>query len=183
MGHTKPHSRKRGTPAPAHDASNGNGKPSANGNGAAHLMSDVQDLAELFENERATVILWDPRDIYVKEKRDTGFRIEIAPLWSDEAREVAEANKDRVKFIDGVPDLTDQGLQDSLFEQIVTVTKRWWKVGESPDGIVLHGEFLACTPENVRKVYTHPKLRWIYAHVQAAYLDRARFFGVPPKTV
>ncbi len=155
-----------------------------NGNGNGHrTVSDVVDLAELFENETAIVSLPDPRDVFRKEKRDSGFRVEIGPLWSPEAQEIGRERRDGIrKLPDGSVDTSDPAFDETILEQVIAVTKRWWKEGESPDGITLRGEFLAPTPENVRKVYTHPRLRWIYTEVKDVYLDRSRFFGERPKT-
>lgn len=144
--------------------------------------SPGDDLADLFENETATVTIYDPRDKYVVEKRDTGFRVEIGALWSPEAQEIARENRGRLKLVDGNPDPEDPALNDTIFEQVIAVTKRWWKVGKTEEGIIVDGELLACTPENVRKVYTHPRLGWLYDDVRAAYLDRSRFFGQRSKT-
>lgn len=165
--------KKKDAEAPAElplDATNGNGKPS------------VDDLTELFENETTVVTIYDSRDRFAKVRRDTGLRVEIGPFWSEDAQEIALERRDGIrKRPDGSVDTDDPAFDESVFEQIVRVTKRWWKEPDSPEGIRLNGELLPCTPENVRMIYAHPKLRSVYAQVRAAYLETERFFGAAPK--
>jgi hypothetical protein len=142
----------------------------------------VKDLAELFANKTAVITIWDPRDEYSVVKRDTGFRWEIAPVWSREAQDVVEKYRDQLRRVDGKVDLTDPKLEESLREQIVAVTKRFWQEPDSLDGIVLEGELLRPSPENAQKILTHPDLWWLAQDVQAAYLERGLFFGARPKT-
>jgi hypothetical protein len=153
-----------------------------NGNGHAAERSNVKDLSELFANRTAVITIYDPRDEYKTVKRDTGFRWEIAPVWSPEAEEIKEQYRDQIRRVDGKIDLTDPKLDESLREQIVRVTKRFWQEPDSPSGIILDGELLTPTPENARKILTHPDLWWLYQDVQAAYLERGSFFGARPKT-
>jgi hypothetical protein len=152
-----------------------------NGNGT-HPRSDVTDLAQLFANKSAIVTIYDPRDEYAEVKRDTGFRIEIAPVWSPEAQEVAQAYRDQIRRVDGKVDFTDPKVAESLLEQIIAVTKRIWQEPDSPKGIILDGVFLESSPENTRRILTHPDLWWFFDAVREAYLERERFFGARPKT-
>lgn len=166
---------------PRKSVTTAHGPEHANGNGHGSLV----DLADLFANETAVVSIYDPRDEYLKpeDRRDTGFRVEIAPLWSPEAREVAQKNRDRIRLVDGEVDADDQGFKDSLLEQLIVVTKRWWHIDAPDQPITLHGEALECTPENKRAVYTNPRLEsTFFAQVRSGYLDRSRFFGQPQKT-
>lgn len=144
--------------------------------------SDVTDLAQLFANRTAVITIYDPRDEFKKVKRDTGFRWEIAPVWSPEAQAVVEQYRDQLRRVDGKLDLTDPKLDESLREQIIAVTKGFWQEPDSPDGITLDGELLTPTAENARRILTHPDLWWLAQDVQAAYLERGSFFGARPKS-
>lgn len=144
--------------------------------------SDVTDLAQLFANRTAVITIYDPRDEYRTVKRDTGFRWEIAPVWSPEAQEIQEKYRDRIRRVDGKVDLTDPVLDESVREQIVRVTKRFWQEPDSLDGILLDGELLTPTAENARKILTHPDLWWLAEAMQEAYLKRSNFFGARPKS-
>lgn len=151
-----------------------------NGNGKS---ASIDDITELFENETTVVTVYDTRDRFGKVKRDTGLRFEIGPFWSPEAQEIAQERRDRIrKLPDGKVDTDDPEFEASVFEQMIRVTKRWWKEPDSPDGIRLNGELLPCTEENVRMIYAHPRLRGVYEQVRSAYLDTERFFGKPSKT-
>jgi hypothetical protein len=103
-------------------------------------------------------------------------------VWSREAQDVVEKYRDQLRRVDGKVDLTDPKLEESLREQIVAVTKRFWQEPDSLDGIVLEGELLRPSPENAQKILTHPDLWWLAQDVQAAYLERGLFFGARPKT-
>jgi hypothetical protein len=149
-----------------------------NGNGSAPApRSGVKDLSELFANRTAVITIYDPRDEYLTVKRDTGFRFELAPVWSPEAQKVVDEYRDKIRRIDGKIDQADPKLAESVLNQIITVTKRFWQEPDSPDGIILDGVLLTPSPENARKIYTHPDLWWLYEDLQVAYMERGRFFG------
>lgn len=136
------------------------------------------DLGALALRETSTVILYHPAD-YVT---DTGYRVEIKSIYSDEAKAVIQAQADKNEAeqpprVEGEPEPKDTSFTDSLPEQVIAVTVRWWKEGESTDTITLNGEVLRASPENVRRVYDDPQFRWIRNAVQAHYLGRANFFG------
>ena len=152
-----------------------------NGNGH-YPRSEVKDLAELFANKTAVITIYDPRDEYAPVKRDTGYRWEIAPVWSREAQDVVEKYRDQIRRIDGKVDFADPKLEESLLEQIVACTKRFWQEPDSPEGILCEGELLTPSPENARRLLTHPDLWWLKQDVQAGYLERGLFFGARPKT-
>lgn len=165
--------RKQSSAAPALTVHEGNG---------AAPRSDVRDISELFAQKSTVVTIYDPRDRNLPVKRDTGFRVEIAPTWSPEAKEIKEQYRDRIRRVDGRVDLTDPAFDESLREQVIRCTRRIWQEPDSPDGILLEGKLLTSTPQDIRTLYTHPDLWWLYEDVQDAYLERDRFFGVPPKT-
>jgi hypothetical protein len=155
-----------------------------NGNGNGHApKSGVTDLSELFARKTAVVTIYDPRDDGKAERRDTGYRFEIAPRWSPEAQKAVDDFRDQLRRLEsGEVDRADPKLEEALREQIVAVTKRFWQEPDSPDGIILEGELLTPSPENARKLYTHPDLWWLYEDVVSAYVERDRFFGAGPKT-
>lgn len=143
------------------------------------------DLSAFAMRQTAIVTLTDPR--FPGEDRDTGFRVEIESIYSNTAREVITGAVSQIKIVKGnsnghAPEAeAERTFSDTLPEQVIAVTKRWWKEGETTDTITLHGETMRATPENVRKVYENPEFAWIQRKVQADYLSIAGFFG-PPKT-
>lgn len=137
------------------------------------------DLMSLFRNPTAIIEVADPRhDDFV----DTGIRIEVSSLYSDEALKVMDDYRDRVRLAkeEGAD---EPPVDDALLEQLITVTKRWWHEGETTDGIYLTpGELLPCTPENKRKIFTDDGWRWLRNLVLIKYTGQANFFGKRPKT-
>jgi hypothetical protein len=141
-----------------------------------HTMSSKKksagfDLASRYASESRVVVITDPVD----GKTDTGLRVEIGSIYTNEARAAYRALalvKDGAK---------EQPIEDTFVEQTIAVTRRWWDVNGSPDGIVIDGELHEATPDTVRAVYTDPRTSWVQRQVQAAYLDFAGFF-VAPKT-
>lgn len=125
------------------------------------------DLASRFAAPTAVVEVYDPADLGAK--RDTGIRVEISSVYSDEAR-AAAASLQNVEGADW---------NAALFEQSVAITRRWWDENGPADAIVIDGEDVAATPENVRRVFTDPRTAWLQKQVQAAYLDLSRFFPKP----
>ena len=154
----------------------------SNGNGHAP-RSDVKDLSELFAQKTATITIYDPRDADKPVKRDTGYRFEIAPRWSPEAQKVVDDYRDQLRRLEsGEVDRTDPKLEEAIVEQLVAVTKRFWQEPDSPTGILCDGELLTPSPENARKLYTHPDLTWLFEDVVVAWSNRNLFFGEQPKT-
>lgn len=145
------------------------------------------DLGAFAMRQTAIVTLTDPR--FPGEERDTGFRVEIESIYSNAAREVITGAVSKIKIVKdngngtekAQEEAADRSFSETLPDQIIAVTKRWWKEGESTDTITLNGETMKATPENVRKVYENPEFAWIQRKVQADYLSVAGFFG-PPKT-
>jgi hypothetical protein len=138
---------------------------------ATKKVTARRDLNVLAMKQTAIVTLYAPNDPSV----DTGFRIEIASMYSDEARDAVRNISKPLALVDG--EAHEPTFTDSLFEQTVAVTKRWWVEGEPYETIVLDGVELEPTPENVRAVYSDPRYVWIQREVQAAYLELGRFFG------
>lgn len=139
---------------------------------ATKALKKSSDLGALALRETSVVTLYSP--VSHLTKVDTGYRVEIKSLYSDEARNAVTAY--RAAHTEG----DEEGIaafSDSLPEQVIAVTVRWWKEGESTDTITLNGEVLTASPENVRRVYDDPQFRWIPAAVQSHYLEIANFFG------
>jgi hypothetical protein len=133
------------------------------------------DLASRYAADSVDVVIYDPAAL--GEKVDTGMRVRIKSLYSKEARDAALGARSQLKLVDGEVDASDADFEKNLFEQTVAITESWWIEGESTDAIYVAGEWIACTPETVREVYSDPRTAWVQKQVQAAYLDVARFFG------
>lgn len=127
------------------------------------------DLASRYAADTVDVVIMDPADLSAK--IDTGFRITIRSLYSDAAREAANAEHARLKIVDGKIDASDADFAHNLFEQTIAVTVGW--------NLVENGVALACTPDEVRRIYGTPRTAWVQKQVQATYLDLGRFFGAP----
>lgn len=123
-------------------------------------------LAQRAAAETAVITIYDPADPIGKP--DTGLRVEILSAYSDEARAAAEQG-------------SLEQYQEWLFNQTVAITKRWWDVNGSPDGIIEEegGPVIPATPEHVRRIYSDTRFRWIQRQVQAAYTDQRSFFSAP----
>lgn len=135
------------------------------------------DLGALAMRQTTIVTLYDPR--FPGEERDTGYRVEIESIYSPAARDVITGVRTPLKIVGNDVDAKESSFSDSLPEQVIAVTRRWWKEGESTDAITLNGETMSATPENVRKVFENPEFAWMQRAVQAAYLNIAGFFGMP----
>ena len=140
-------------------------------------IADSSDLGALAMRQTAIVVFDDPR--YPGENRDTGYRVEIESLFSNAARDVITGANEPLKIVNDTVDAVERTFSDTLPEQVIAVTRRWWKEGETTDTITLNGETMKATPENVRRVYSNPEFAWMQRKVQAAYLNLAGFFGAP----
>jgi len=115
--------------------------------------------------ETIEVTLTDP--MFPGEKRDTGGRIKILSARSKEAIRAARSSKP-IRIEGDKLVSSEDDFSDNLVNQTIGVTVGWNLTdGEKP---------IACTPENVRALYTNPESAWIQGQVQAAYLDTSRFF-------
>lgn len=140
------------------------------------------DLGAFAMRQTAIVVLTDPR--FPGEERDTGYRVEIESIYSNAAREAITGAVSRIKIVKegngngtAKAEEVEHSFSETLPEQVIAVTKRWWKEGESTDTITLNGETMRATTENVRRVYEDPQFAWIQRKVQADYLSVAGFFG------
>lgn len=140
-------------------------------------IHDAGDLGALAMRQTAIVKLTDPR--FPGENRDTGYRVEIESLYSAAAHDVITGARAPLKIVDDKVDAAQTSFTDTLPEQVIAVTRRWWKEGVSTDTITLHGEEMQASPANVRKVYENPEFAWIQRQVQGAYLNLAGFFDTP----
>jgi hypothetical protein len=136
------------------------------------------DLSQLFQNPTAILTVPDPRsDKFV----DSGIRIEVSSLYSDDALKAMEEYREKVK-IAKANETDPPVLEDAILNQLVSVTKRWWHEGEPTEGLFCNGELLACTPEHKRRVFTSDGWRWLRDFVLVGYTEQANFFGERPKT-
>lgn len=137
------------------------------------LKYDVQSPAnkgaeiELeFEGERLGVfitILGQYSDVYVKHVRRTANK------------NIRRAQQTRQR---GKQDeiVTIEKLDESSTELLVLCTVSW-RTGEKPF-FKIGSEELQCTPENVEKVYTNPKLAWIRKQVDEGITDIGNFMPI-----
>lgn len=145
----------------------------------------IDDLGALAMRQTATVPLTDPR--YPGKNIDSGYRILIESYYSQTARDIISGARASLQIVKGEVDDTDEAedadrsFSETLPEQLIAVTRRWWKEGKSTDTITLNGVTMQATPENVRKVYEDPEFSWMRNQVQRAYLQLSVFFE-PPKT-
>jgi hypothetical protein len=147
----------------------------------AHTMSSKKpkqeprkafDLASRYRRDTIVVEIPDPVDGH-----DTGLRIEIGSMQSPEAQAAREAVRATLTIVDNEVTVSESDADRSLLEQTIAVTKRWWAEPDSPDGIVIDGVVVPCTPDTVRSVYTDPRTSWVQTFVLSRYLDVSRFFG------
>lgn len=144
--------------------------------------SDDNDLGALAMRQTAVVALTDPR--YPGQNRDSGYRVEIESYYSQAARDVISGTRAPLTIVKGELEEGHESEDDDRFgetlpEQLIAVTQRWWKEGASTDTITLRGETMTATPENVRKVYEDPEFAWMRGQVQRAYLHLSGFFEQP----
>lgn len=137
---------------------------------------DADDLASLFESKTRELKIPDWR-VIAKEPVYSKFRIEISSLYSERAREAAQAFADKLRLVNGEVDADDPELQAFIFEQVVACTTRWWQTDREGDGLIVNGKLLDCTPENIRTVYRIPELKRLYDFVKDEVFRTADFFG------
>lgn len=133
-------------------------------------------LASRYAAETAVVTIYDPADLLAKQ--DTGLRVEIKSVYSQEARDALERMQEAIAVADGEVKASTVDWAANLLEQTIAITMRWWDENGPADGILETPDAAAtpCTPEHVRRIYSDPKTMWMQKQVQAAYLDLGRFF-------
>lgn len=146
------------------------------------------DLSELALVDRVEVVIVDPRR--PSAKVDTGLRVYIRSLYSNEVRaaiEKARARK-RATLGDGVVEVPVDQMEDAILEQIISATIGWSSGPSHPNALLMRkaaegrpAELWEWSPENVRKLYMDVRYTWIARQVEQAYLDLDRFF-MPPST-
>lgn len=84
--------------------------------------------------------------------------------------------------VTGMPDL-DESIE-SVTKKLVCCTVSWFDEELKEPVFVLQGERLACTPENVKKVFSDPGLKWLREDALAYIKDDANFLpkGAPVST-
>ena len=133
-------------------------------------------LASRYAADTADVVIYDPADLGAK--IDTGLRVRIKSLYSNEAREAVQKATAALTLADGKVEYTQIDWAVNLFEQTVAITVAWWDENGAPDGICEAADAppTPCTEPNVRRIYDDPRTGWMQKQVQAAYLDLGRFF-------
>jgi hypothetical protein len=120
------------------------------------------DLATRRMAEEITLTLVDPIDAKV----ELDAHITIRSPRSKEARAAAERKP--LTLVDGKVEMTDDSFADAMVEQCIAVTAGW--------DLEEDGAPLACTEDNVRRVYTDPATAWVQGQVQNRYWKVADFF-------
>ena len=133
-------------------------------------------LSSRYAADTAVVTIYDPADLSAK--IDTGLRVRIKSVYSEEAKQALLAATAAVEVTGGEvkPGATDWAA--NLFEQTVAITVGWWDEHGPKDGICETADAppTPCTAEHVRRIYADPKTGWMQKQVQAAYLDLGLFF-------
>jgi hypothetical protein len=130
------------------------------------------DLCTRFRKETAIVTILDPVD-----GTDTGMRVEIGSPQSSDAQAIRETFKGSLSVTGETVTMDADVAGQSAKEQVIAVTRRWWAEPDSPDGLVIDGHVVACTPDAVRSLYTDPRTSWVYDQVLTAYVGVEGFFG------
>jgi hypothetical protein len=119
-------------------------------------------------DEGSDMVLLNPATFtpFLQEDNETPVTIRLAGIDSDRYRKATNANANaRIKSGKYIAPSAEQ-LQAEGIELLVKCTLAW-------DGIKWNGETLACTPANVRKIYT--QFGWIRDQVDSWMADRRNF--------
>lgn len=169
--------------AMAPDGKNGTTPPAGNGTAPARPDADLSDLALV---DTVEVVLVDPRR--PSAKLDTGLRVYIRSLYSNEVRAAIEKARARRRAMlgEGVTEVPVDQMEDAILEQIISATIGWSSGPNYPRSLLMRkatedrpAEVWEWSPENVRKLYTDVRYTWIARQVEQAYLDLDRFFSRP----
>jgi hypothetical protein len=125
------------------------------------------DITTRYAKDSLSVPIMDPTNISV----DTGARIIIRSLYSEEARTVQQNNASKIAIKDGKVQ-NASAFNSSIFEQTIAVTIGWENIEEGDKEIPF-------TADNVRRLYTDPRTAWVQKQVEAAYLNISGFFEKP----
>ena len=68
--------------------------------------------------------------------------------------------------------MTAEEIETEALDVLVACTKAW-HTGDKPELEMIEGEWLACTPENVRRVYE--ELTWMKEQIDQEIGDRNNF--------
>lgn len=190
---------KKATTKPANDPAGilivGAGANDGNGDGPKRLAEPF-DLGRRRAQKTSEVVVLDPMT-----GEDSGIRIGIMSVYSNEAREAARAAAERQAIavksgaVADEDDEDDDGLspevQSNIVEQTIGVTRYWFLADLSQprradgtwarragfeDVIVIDGERIPCNPDTVRALYTDSEFTWIQRRVQDWYLAIRNFF-------
>src|SRR3990172_1883733 len=85
------------------------------------------DLASRYAADTVVVRVMDPVTPLGAPEVDTGLRVRIRSIYSDEARKAAQAARELVKTLpDGSVDPNGPGMTESVMEQTIAITVEWW---------------------------------------------------------
>ena len=118
--------------------------------GVKMQLRDPKDESVVIEGMSITVAGLDSARYREAERKQTDFRLE-------QSRVAGRPGK-----------MTTAGIEADRINLLVACTIAW-------EGFDLDGKPLECTPENARKVYSNPGLRWIREQVDRFVGDRANF--------
>ncbi|MCB2186482.1 MAG: hypothetical protein KQJ78_08700 [Deltaproteobacteria bacterium] len=135
------------------------------------------DLAALETGDNAQLEIMDLRG------EPTGLKITLAGPHSTQVKEALRRGEQKIVRFQrriGNPRRMNKAqeeeynelLREIVFERLIDTTLAW-ESSDSPDKIMFGGEELACTPENVRRVYE--KVPFLKEQVQSLVADEANF--------
>ena len=132
-------------------------------------------------------------DLNTKETADNGVEIEIlhpgtnlpvgvaiTVLGTDSAAFRAITRKQRNRRLEsmnrskGKVTQTDEEQEAEALDILAACTKSW-RTGENNEIEVTPGEFLACTPENAKRLYADVGFSWLREQVDREIGDRTNF--------
>lgn len=123
------------------------------------------DINSRVMQQTAVIQLIDP----LKPDRKLDAHITIASPDSPEARAAEEAFP--ITFVDGKLTTSKADFERAILERAIAVTLAW----DLLDGATA----IPCTPDEVRKLYTDPRWRWIAGQIRGQLLELAGFFQTP----
>jgi hypothetical protein len=153
--------------------------PPAASNGTHAEKKPPIDLATMFRRKTAVLQVPDYRE---DDLPDTGLRIEVLSFKSEEAEQILREYHDKLKELEGDEEARQPVLTEAMLAQLDKLTLRWWHEGEETEGLLFDGEFLPCTSERKRMVYTMEGWEWLRNFVIVGFMRERNFFGKRPKT-
>ncbi|MDR2945992.1 MAG: hypothetical protein LBV79_04525 [Candidatus Adiutrix sp.] len=125
------------------------------------------DLADFTQSlaDSAWLKILNPKD-----NSDTGLRFHLAGPDSEIYRRAESAARNKSLARQTKTKLTAEMVDEQVLEHLLAVTIGW-------EGLVYNGQPLEFTSDNLRHIYTEPRLRFIREQVEAFVSDRQNFFS------